>query len=280
MLLQKEPFPAGTTLKLVETMKADQGRCRGTGNHATEGSHGFIASSASAPGDGRGGRGIRNRSAHREPARTEARSEDSAAGGDQARYSGDQAGSRAGRSAREQGQLAAEADDTRGVDPPANTPTGTEGQPATTPTTTPAATPAQPEATPPAVVDQKPTPVPPAKPAERSMGSLETLEASFQRVRAEPMMEAEFDALIAEFERTMSDGQDEVSAAVQPAGGQAGVPAAAGRLARSGPRDRGSQAAGQRCPEPVDAAAGGAGGEAYTVDVGQVPSNVYDSSLR
>lgn len=189
MLLRKEPYPEGTTLKLVETMKADDGTLAGYRLSAPDGSRGFVEQSSL------------RRATDAEIAAHE-------------KSIGAPASKPEPKAEPAPAPKPAEAKPTTPeATPPADnsllkpmTPAGQ--QPATTPsntepTTTPPVTPAPaPEAVP--VVEHKTTPAVQPKPVERTVGTLETLESSFQKVRSEPLMEAEFDALIAEFERSIN----------------------------------------------------------------------------
>lgn len=215
MLLQKDPFPADKTFKLVETMKGDDGTVQGYRVIAPEGSRGYIAASAlrratdaEVAAFQRGEMAGETKPAARTPETKPVETP---------------------RNDARPATPAAPANESPAAPAPVNpetakpagdnllhpmTPEGTVPAPATTPRSTENSTPnavPNPPRTPdstsaaptPTTVEQKP--VHAAPPADRAVGSLEALDASFQKVRREPILEAELDPLITELERALDN---------------------------------------------------------------------------
>lgn len=207
--LLAEPLPAGTSLKLLETIKGDDGAVQGYRVVAPDAARGFIApsllrrandaeiaaykKSIGAPADARpaptpapAAKPAETKPAETKPAET--------------------------KPAETPATAPAPETNPAPTTPPADnsllTPITPEGTTPVPPPDQPAVAPipaGQPE---PAVVEQKPV-QPAAQP--RGVGTLETLEASFQRVRKEPVLEAELEPLMVEIERTL-DSTDKTKA--------------------------------------------------------------------
>ncbi|MCC6677169.1 MAG: hypothetical protein IT436_08495 [Phycisphaerales bacterium] len=174
--LLNEPLAAGASLKLIETVKADDGTVQGYRVVAPDSARGFIAPSAlrratdaeiaaykksiGAPAETKP---VEAKPAEPKPAET-APAENKPGPSDNSLL--------------------------KPMTPEGTTPT----QPPTQPTT-------QPENTP-TVVEQKPV-QPAAQTPPRAVGTLEALEVSFQKVRKEPVLEAELDPLIVEIDRAI-----------------------------------------------------------------------------
>lgn len=169
--LLADPLPAGTTLKLLETIKGDDGAVQGYRVIAPDKARGYISPSALRRAtDVEVAAYRKSIGAPVEPAPARTATPEPAPA---------------------QGQPAERAPQTKPADNTLLTPITPEGQPGTAPEPAPT------------VVEQKPVQPEAATPPARAVGSLEALEASFQKVRKEPVLEAEIDPLMSEIERTI-----------------------------------------------------------------------------
>lgn len=191
--LLPDPLPAGTTFKLMESIKGDDGSVVGYRVAAPDSARGFIAPSALRRATEAEVAAYRRSIGAAEPAAPAPKPEP-----------------------KPEPRPAEKPADTGPASPaPAPTDTSlltpmtpegeTPAQPAGTPPPAPATSPeTAPTTTAPTVVEQKPVqPAESAGAGSRGRGTLETLESSFQKVRREPVLEAELDPLIVEFERTI-----------------------------------------------------------------------------
>lgn len=201
--LLAEPLAAGTSLKLMETVKAEDGAVIGYRVVAPDSARGFISPSAlrratdaevaaykksiGAPAEARPAEA---KPAETKPAETK------------------QPEAKPAESKPPQPKPADPA--ATPTAPTDNslltpiTPEGTTPDPAAHPAPAVAPAPAPADAAP-TVVEQKPVQPGQAAPAQpRAVGTLESLEASFQKVRKEPVLEAELEPLMVEIDRTIS----------------------------------------------------------------------------
>lgn len=191
--LLSDPLPAGATLKLIETIKGEDGTVQGYRVVAPDAARGFIAPSAlrrASDAEIAAYKKAIGAPAETKPAAT---TENKPSTPEAAPAPAD--------------HQPAATPDPKPADNSLLTPQTPEGATPAQPA------PGQPAATPPAtgdenaptIVEQKPAQpaaAAPAAPAPK-VGSLEALEASFQKVRKEPVLEAELDPLMVEIERAI-----------------------------------------------------------------------------
>lgn len=176
------PLAAGSELKFVENVTNKEGAVIAYRAQAPDAARGYVAMSAIRKATDAEAAAAGNQVAPT-PAKVEAKKPDAPAGATTTPATTPATTTAA--------KPAATTDLTQPTQPTGQTPTSPATNPTTTPTDVTAAAP------------QGAASTVAGTPAERKVGSLEDLEATFQRVAKQPAGEAEYDELMAEFQRTI-----------------------------------------------------------------------------